>query len=86
MSEWTKVADKLPRDGKAVDIKVAGEVIIRNVLFDNGRFWKKRIGPNAGHTWAATEWMYPEKGKKAAMENEVDVDSYLNGNGDNGKD
>ena len=86
MSEWTKVADKLPREGKAVNIKVAGEVIIRNVLFENGRFWKKRIGPNAGHTWAATEWAYPEKGKKAAIENEVDVESYLNGNGNNGKD
>ena len=64
MSEWVKVSERLPEEGKIVDIKVSGGTIIRNVEFEYGRFWKKRIGKNAGHVWSASEWAYPEKTKK----------------------
>ena len=76
MSDWVKTGDKLPRDGKAVDIRLGSGQIVGNVLFENGRFWKKRVGPNAGHTWSAVEWRYPEKkgatdGKERSVETQA---------------
>lgn len=65
MSDWVKVADKLPKEGKIVEIKAAGDAITRTALFSDGRFWKKRLGPNAGHVWNPMEWRYPEKAAKA---------------------
>ena len=67
MSDWTRVADKLPREGKAVDIRMPSGQIAGMVLFENGRFWKKRIGSNAGHSWNPVEWRYPDK-KKGAID------------------
>lgn len=65
MSEWNRISKMLPQEGKIVDIKIIGGTIIRNVQFEMGRFWKKRIGKNAGMAWSATDWAYPEKVKKA---------------------
>ena len=73
MSEWIKVSEKLPKEGKSVDIKIAGGTIVRYVLYEMGRFWKKRIGKNAGIAWPAQEWAYPEKGKRASAAKEAEV-------------
>jgi len=73
MSEWNSVSKMLPQEGKIVDIKIIGGTIIRNVQFGNGRFWKKRIGKNAGIAWSVTDWAYPEKMKKASAVKETEV-------------
>lgn len=61
MNDWVKPADKLPKEGKAVDIRTVGGLERSGVTFEAGRFWKKRIGPNAGHVWNVAEWRYPVK-------------------------
>jgi len=63
VSEWFKSGEKLPVEGKTVDIKIPGGSIVRGVLFENGRFWKIRKGKNAGNVWRALGWAYPEKAK-----------------------
>lgn len=61
MSDWIKTADKLPKEGKLVDIRTTSGNEVSGVPFENGRFWKKRIGRNAGHVWNVAEWRYPTK-------------------------
>ena len=86
MSEWNSVSKMLPQEGKIVDIKIIGGTIIRNVQFEMGRFWKKRIGKNAGIAWTATDWASREKVKKASFKNEVDVGGDINGGKDETSD
>ena len=73
MSEWISVSKTLPQEGKIVDIKIIGGSIIRNVLYEMGRFWKKRIGKSAGIAWTVTDWAYPEKVKKASAAKKEEV-------------
>ena len=73
MSEWNSVSKMLPQEGKIVDIKIIGGTIIRNVQFEMGRFWKKRIGKNAGIAWSATDWASREKVKRASAVKETEV-------------
>jgi len=63
MNEWINVNEKLPKEGKIVDIAISGGNIIRNVLYKEGRFWKKRKGKNAGVAWSVTHWIPIEKKK-----------------------
>ena len=76
-TEWIKVADRLPKDGQTVDIKVTGG-IRRGVLFDAGVFWKMRKGQNVGHSWYAIEWQAIEEkiGKKPKYENTAMDEGY----------
>ena len=55
MMEWTNVSEKRPKNGQVVAIKI--DKCVLRVLYDNGRFWKKRVGKNAGQTWNPSQWM-----------------------------
>ena len=70
-SDWIKVADRLPKDGQTVNIRIADGVIRKGILFDAGIFWKMRKGQNVGHSWYAIEWQPIEEkvGKKPKHEN-----------------
>ena len=77
-SEWVKVADRLPKDGQRVNIKIEGGNKRQGVLFDAGVFWKMRKGQNAGHSWYAIEWQAIEVkvGKKPKYENTAMDESF----------
>jgi len=55
--EWIEVSKRLPKEGKIVNIELNDGIIIKNVLFAKGRFWKKRIGEYVGQTWDAVFWL-----------------------------
>jgi len=69
--KWIKVDDELPQNGDLVNIKIAGGLVKKSVLFDDGVFWKLRKAKNIGHTWLVSEWQSIEKkvGKKPKYEN-----------------
>ena len=71
MNKWIKVDDELPQEGDIVNIKIAGDLVRKGVLFEDGVFWKLRKAKNVGHTWAVVEWQATEKktGKKPKHEN-----------------
>ncbi len=63
MKEWIEINKELPKNGQTVNIKFSDGSIKEQVLFSEGRFWKKRIRPNVGHTWEPIYWAVIEKKK-----------------------
>ena len=71
MNKWVKVDDGLPQSGDMVNIKIAGDVIRKQVLFEDGVFWKLKKARNVGQCWLVVEWQAIDKkvGKKPGYEN-----------------
>ena len=55
MKEWISTLVQLPEEGQRVNIKTVSG-IVKNVLFQEGRFWKFRKSRNVGHIWNASFW------------------------------
>ena len=64
MSEWIDVKGKLPKDGEHVSIMIIGGGIHHNVLYEHSRFWKLKVGINAGIAWEVLKWAYPKSREK----------------------
>ncbi len=64
--EWIEVNKELPKNGQMVSIRFeSSSMFIERVLFSEGRFWKKRIRRNVGHSYNPTHWAAIEKKKTA---------------------
>ena len=63
MKEWNEINKESPKNGQTVNIKFSDGSIKERILFSEGRFWKKRIRPNVGHTWEPIYWAVIEKKK-----------------------
>ncbi len=77
MNRWIKVGNELPQSGDIVNIKIAGGIVKKRVLFEDGIFWKLRKARNVGHPWIVSEWQSTEKiTKKPKYDNAAMDEEY----------